>query len=247
MHRLFFQMWYQIFPPSIPLEFDFLLTAYSEYYRDLDYQNKQRFLKRLALLLKFIRFIPKDLPNVTAEMKIIIGSAIIQITFGIDTFLMRHFERIYVMPRMYRFRNFKEPFLGHVDFKEKVICFSWEDVQTGFQIPDDAVNVALHEMAHVWEMEHKIGGDFQKIFNQKDWHNWEAVAEKKLKLIQNGEHKFLKSYGGKNMKELFAVCVEAFFEQSEAFYEQLPELYFTMVNLLQQDPMNKKNPLKKAH
>ena len=45
------------------------------------------------------------------------------------------------------------------------------------------------------------------------------------------------------MKEMFAVCVETFFEQPEDFKKNLPELYQTMVNLLRQDPLLEGDPV----
>ena len=141
------------------------------------------------------------------------------------------------------FAGFEHPFLGHVDFKHRVVCFSWEDVKTGFMIPDDAINVALHEMAHALEMENKFRVIFREFFDRTKWVNWERVAIQKLKKIRAGENAFLKNYGGKNMREMFAVCVETFFEKPEDFKQRLPDLYQTMANLLHQDPTNKGNPI----
>ena len=176
---------------------------------------------------------PKGLPRVTEEMKIIIGSAIIQITFGLDRYLLEHFDRIYVLPRPYRFKGFQEPLLGHVDFKEKVICFSWKDVQEGFEVPDDAVNVALHEMAHVLEAEHELSGLYQEVFPPKIWTEWEAVSKQILMQLQAGQLPLLKKYAAKNRIELFAVCIETFFEQPEPFKKELPGLYDLMCRMLQ--------------
>lgn len=236
------KIWYQLFPPSIPFNFEKILLAHSDYFRNLSKENQQRFLQRLTVLLKFKEFVPKGLPRILPEMKIVIGSAIIQMTFGFSKYLFKHFTKIYVMPRQYRFRDYDEPFLGHVDFQAKVICFSWEDVQKGFAIPDDALNVALHEIAHAWEIEHRLSADFEDIFIEKDWKEWQQLGKETMKEIQEGNHSFLKKYGGTNEKEMFAVCVEAFFEQPKEFKEELPELYDKTVKLLRQNPLKKANP-----
>ena len=62
-----------------------------------------------------------------------------------------------------------------------------------------------------------------------------------MEAIRRGENNFLKSYGGINMTEMFAVCVEAFFEQPEEFQKELPKIYNTMVVLLNQDPLTYRN------
>lgn len=243
MIELLIKYWYKKFPPQIPAHYHRTLNSYSEYYQHLNPQNKSIFLHRLFILLKFIRFIPKGLPHITDEMRIVIGSAIIQITFGLKEYLFKQFNTIYVVPRAYHFQNYKTPFLGHVDFKHKVVCFSWQDVRTGFFIADDAVNVALHEMAHCLEKENTYRQLFRTFFDSEKWAKWTKRAFEKMEIIRRGENQFMKNYGGKNMHEMFAVCVETFFEKPDEFRYYLPELFNSIRDLLNQDPTIKENPV----
>ena len=110
-------------------------------------------------------------------------------------------------------------------------------------MPDDAVNVALHEMAHVLEFENSYRTLFDKFFKQVNWNEWAQVAFQKMHTIRAKQNYFLKSYGGINMSEMFAVCVETFFEQPADFKKSLPELYQTLVTLLRQNPLNAEDPL----
>jgi len=239
LHRL----WYSIFSPDLSQKQQFLLKKHSIYYRNLNKENQKRFAKRLAGFLKLMDFKTKDLPEVTDEMKVVVGSAFIQISFGFKRFLPKHFHSILLMRGRYHFRNSKEQFLGHVDMKAKIICLSWEDVQIGFQIPDDALNVALHEMAHVWEAEHNLNEDFEDIFIEQQLNNWKKIAQPYFPQILAGQYSFLRKYGGQNQRELLATCVEAFFEQPKEFQQELPNLYEAMVQLLKQNPINITNPL----
>ena len=243
MRELIITFWYKKFPPQIPIHYNRTLNAYSEYYQNLSQENKTTFLKRLYILLKFIRFIPKGLPHVTDEMRVVIGSAIIQITFGLKNYLIKEFNTIYVVPRAYHFRDYKVPFLGHVDFANRVVCFSWRDVKTGFFIADDAVNVALHEMAHCLEKENTYRQLFSTFFDSEKWANWADYAYEKMEIIRRRENRFLKNYGGKNMHEMFAVCIETFFEKPDEFRYYLPELYDSLRELLNQDPTLKSSPV----
>ena len=45
------------------------------------------------------------------------------------------------------------------------------------------------------------------------------------------------------MMELFAVCMECFFEQPQLFSSHVPGLYQLMTKLLKQDPTKPSNPL----
>jgi Mlc titration factor MtfA (ptsG expression regulator) len=243
MLEAFLKFWYGLFPPVIPEDFHRILNRHSTYYRHLNADNQQRFDFRLFLLLKLMTFVPYGISEASREMKVIIGSAIIQITFGLKQFLLKRFNRVYILPRPYRYPGYREPFQGHVDFSEEVICLSWPDVMEGFRIPDDAVNVALHEIAHSLEAENHFNWLPTRFFDGANWSEWATKAARKLTAIRNNEHQLLKAYAGQNMREMFAVCIETFFEKPESFKTNLPELYHSLTVLLNQDPTNEEDPV----
>ena len=164
-------------------------------------------------------------------MRAVMGGAIIEITFGLDRYIPSRFLEVRVMPRKYMYPGYGQPFLGHVDYHRNMIFLSWEDVQKGYWVPDDAKNVALHEMAHVLELETRYSFLFKRFFDAFSWNQWARTAFEKMKIIRKNQHYFLKSYGGINMSEMFSVCIETFFEQPAEFQAHLPEMYATLVNL----------------
>ncbi len=231
-------------PPKIAQDYHRILLEYSTYYRRLNPKLQKRFRFRIYQLLKTISFAGgQGIRLVNREMRTVIACAIVEITFGLDRYLPEQFRTIIVMPRRYLYPGYGQPFLGHVDARARLVYFSWEDVRQGYLVPDDAVNVALHEMAHVLEHENAYRGIYGKFFRTTDWQRWGKVAFEKMKKIRAGQHEFLKSYGGVNMGEMFAVCVETFFEQPADFKEHLPELYHHLSLLLSQDPLREGNPL----
>lgn len=228
---------------SVPPFYHDILSKYNQYYKDLSPNLKEKFKKRVFITNKFLTYVPFKFSQVTEEMQIIIASALIQITFGLKLYTFTRFNKIYVVPYdSYNFMNYQN-LVGHVDFRANVIMLSWPSVKTGFIIPDDAFNVALHEVAHAVQEENKMVKLSAEFFGSHQLREWEREAVKKYAIINAKEHKFLKSYAGTNMREMFAVCVEAFFEQPAEFKAKLPELYTTLVNLFHQDPTQKHNPL----
>lgn len=223
-------------PPTIDADYHKILSAHSTYYNNLNAENQIKFRNRLFLLLNKMGFSSAHIKVITREMRAVIGCAIIEITFGLDKFLPVRFTDVVVMPRRYMYPGYGQPFLGHIDYTRDTVFFSWQDVKHGYLVPDDAVNVALHEMAHVLEVENSFAPLFRSFFEQVKWDKWAKPAFEKMHIIRNKQNEFLKSYGGINMTEMFAVCVETFFEQPADFKERLPELYGTMVELLKQDP-----------
>lgn len=230
-------------PATIDFEYDQILQAYSSYYRHLDSALQQLFRLRLYKLLHVLSFSSREFRGVTREMRVVIGCALIEITFGLKGFLPRRLNKVFIFPRRYMYPGYGQPFLGHVDARNNSIYFSWEDVQHGYVVHDDAVNVALHEMAHVLEHENEFYYLFKNFFSAISWEKWAELAFNKMNIIRSQQNDFLKSYGGINMSEMFAVCVETFFEQPADFKNHLPDLYWAMVDLLRQNPLNRSNPL----
>jgi len=227
---------------KLPDEYEECLQHYSSYYRGLSPKLQNKFKLRLYISKKFIDFKPVQFDEVTEEMKILITSALIQMTFGLDKYILRTFKTIYVVPNTYSFKQYKA-LLGHVDYNVNIIAMSWPSVQHGFIIPHDAFNVAIHELAHAIQAENRQRLYFSKFFKDLDLLKFNHEGIKKLYEIRAKRHHYLREYAANNMIEFFAVSVETFFEQSETFKMKLPKLYGLMVELFKQDPSKETNPL----
>lgn len=236
------EYWYQNNQPDLPLKWHRILIKYNPYYKGLTQDLKLKFLQRLFISMKSLHFTPCGFPTLSQEMPVLITSAIIQITFGLEKFSLQRFDKIYVMPNNYEYGNYGT-LLGHVDHDAELIVLSWPAVKEGFIIPDDAMNVALHEIAHALMEENRFRIMWFKFFSEYHMRQWEVEAIKQLLVIRARKNNFLNSYGGQNMREMFAVCIETFFEQAEAFNENLPQLYHTVSRLLNQNPITKSNPI----
>jgi len=223
-------------PAVIDRDYHIILQHYSSYYNRLTDNNRKEFRLRLYHLLNILSFDSVHYTTISREMRAVIGGAIIEITFGLSNYLPLRFVRVTVLPRRYMYPGYGEPFLGHIDFAKGHMYFSWSDVRHGYKVPTDAVNVALHEMAHVLEAENRYMHLFDGFFEQVEWNRWAKIAFEKMHVIRSGDASFLRQYGGINMREMFAVCVETFFEQPHLFAEHLPEIYQALVLLLRQDP-----------
>jgi len=219
-----------------PADIGATLLKYNSYYRSLSAANKRQFSIRLQHVLAQLTFTHNDLTAVSREMQVLITSALIQITFGLNNYVLTRFKSIIVVSANYNFEKHKN-LLGHVDVQAKRIVFSWPGVKNGFIIPDDAINVALHEMAHVLYEENKFRSPRDAIFDKKKYSKWSSLAEEEMKLMRINKYSFFKEYGSQNMLEMFAVSIETFFENGQEFERQLPDLYYALVDLLRQDPL----------
>ena len=86
-------------------------------------------------------------------------------------------------------------------------------------------------MAHAIHVEY-----FDDKFEAK-FPNWERVALQEVTKLRHEKNSVLRNYAGQNKHELFAVCVETFFEQPGELKAKIPVLYETMCDLLNQRPV----------
>lgn len=215
-------------------DYDSILAQYNPYYKSLDSAGRDRFLRRVLVFMEF-----KDFEYIDIEpedrMPLLVSSAAVQLTFGLDNYLMDYFKTIYILKHNYRYGLYNVPFEGHVS--DDGIYLSWSNFLREFTDYSDGQNVGLHEMAHALTYVNfpvQEGGETTFYDKFKDF---SAVARPVFERMQAGETTILDPYAATNYQEFWAVCVETFFERTNTFKRQLPELYFSLCTLLNQDPL----------
>ena len=202
-----------------------------DYFNKLNDSEKEIFARRLVTFSKAKKWIGKEGLEVTDEMMILISASAVQLTFGLNYYLMPHFHTIIVYPDIYLNKHTQNRHKGEVN-PQGIIVLSWKYFKKGYDIPDDKINLGLHEMAHALDISSltKTSEYLQHLFerfrtNFKD--EYRDFIEHKIE--------FLRAYGRTNKKEFFAVLVETYFETPHEFKTKLPELYHDMCFLLNQD------------
>jgi MtfA peptidase len=212
--------------------YDSLLQQYIPYYRRLTAAQKERFLKRTLTFMALKRF---EYVQMEAEeqMPLLISAAAVQLTFGLDNYLMDHFDTIYVLRHDYHYGLNSVPFQGHVN--REGIYLSWTNFLKAYANYEDGDNVGLHEMAHALSyVNFTANRGFDNGFKHR-FRKFSPIGRAYFYRAQHGDTAFLGKYAATNYEEFWAVCVENFFERPQSFNEQLPELYEAMCKLLKQD------------
>lgn len=206
------------------------------YYNSLSQNSRFKFLRRLHRFLQMKEFRAVEGFEINDEMKILVSASAVQLTLGLDYYLLDYFEVIVIHPDVFHSPIFDQWHKGHTNPGGRgSIVFSWKHFKEGYETDKDRLNLGLHEMAHALDLSRRLQ-PIEHYFNMY-YHRWLKVAEEEFRNIHNERASFLRSYAGVNIHEFFAVSVEYFFEDPAGFKEHLPEEYKQMTILLRQDPL----------
>jgi Mlc titration factor MtfA (ptsG expression regulator) len=214
--------------------FNTILSRFNPYYRSLNASARERFLRRVLLFMEVKKFEYIDIEP-EESMPLLISAAAIQLTFGLEHFRLDYFRTIHIIKDKYRFGLYNMPFEGHVS--EDGIYLSWAHFIREFTDYSDGQNVGLHEMAHALTYVNFTVQDGRDNTFHDRFTEFSAVARPIFERMQAGESTLLDAYAATNYQEFWAVCIETFFERPTPFKRQLPELYFSLCTLLNQDPL----------
>ena len=170
------------------------------------------------------------------ELRLILSAAAILMTLGLKDYkMMRSLLRILVYPSQYYSRIKRRHHLGEYNPHFKTVILSAEKIREGFAIPDDNINLAIHEFAHAlsFEMIKKSSWEARKF----------RVGLKKIKelfleesFIEHLESsQYFREYGMTNLQEFFSVTVENFVETPAIFSKDFPKLYDIIQRMLNFD------------
>jgi Mlc titration factor MtfA (ptsG expression regulator) len=212
-----------------------VVSRYIKYYNRLGLAEQRNFLFRTYLFRKSRRFHYIEVQE-SPEMPILISAVAVQLTFGLEVFMLNYFNDIFVLKDDYHYGFYSRPFMGHVD--QTGIYLSWDNFMRGICGQTPNCNVGLHEMGHALAYVNFITETDQDKHFKKEFKTFSKIARPIFGEMQGGKKNILGEYASTNYHEFWAVAVETFFENPVRFKHELPELYIAMAQLLNQDPLN---------
>src|SRR5579871_1628601 len=214
--------------------FDSMLQHYSPYYKSLPANGRERFMNRVIAFIEVKEFKYIDIEQEDI-MPLLIAAAAVQLTFGLEHYKMDYFENIYVLKSIYKYGLYNVPFEGHVS--DDGIYLSWNNFMKDNNDYTDGENLGLHELAHALAYVNFTVDDGKDEWFHDKFKDFSKAGRPVFERMQNGETNLLNNYAATNFNEFWAVSIETFFERPEKFRQQLPELYFAICDLLNQDPL----------
>ena len=220
----------------VPQLYKDILQKYFAYYQSLSAADRGKFERKVCNFLYSKRFIPRNIREVTIEARVLIAASAVQLTFGLPDIYLQHFDKILVYPNEYYSSITKRYHKGEVNPRFGIIVLSWNNFVEGYVHPHSSVNLGLHEMAHALRLENIIRNEQYKFFDEGLVRKFDEYARNICSNLQDyGD--FFRPYACTNQHEFFSVAIENFFERSELFRRNIPELYTILTRLLGQDPL----------
>ena len=213
------------------------LKQHSTYYRKLKPDHQKEFRKRVAIFIYTKEFIPRQLDYVTEEMKIVVASLAIQMTFGLPKVYISHFSKILIYPDNYYSTVNNAYHKGEVNPRFGIIVLSWKNLVQGIVDETDGINLGIHELAHAIHLENRISNKEYGFIDSKLWKKYNDLAEYEMFKIKEGDTSLFRSAAAIDHHEFFAVLLENFFERPQALNAYSPSLYKKTTLLLKQDPL----------
>lgn len=211
-----------------------VVSSHVKYYNRLGLEDQRKFLFRTYLFKKSKRFHYIEVQEST-EMPILVSAVAVQLTFGLDKFMLNYFGDIFILRDDYHYGFYSRPFMGHVD--QTGIYLSWDNFIKGLSGQMADCNIGLHEMGHALAYVNFITATEQDKIFTKEFPNFSKIAKPIFTGMQQGNKNLLGDYAATNYHEFWAVAVEMFFETPVRFKHELPELYEVMTRVLNQDPL----------
>ncbi len=207
------------------------------YYRELPQELKIEFIQRVIKFINTTSFFQEDDKEVNEERKILVAASAVQLTFGLPKISFDRFKTIKIHEKAYYNKLTHAFHKGEVNLKGEIVL-SWEDFINGYANSHDKINLGLHEMAHALDLSLFLSQG-RKYYLRRLMEHFQKTAISELLKIRTSNESTFRSYGGTNLREFFSVAVEHFFEDPQDFQSNLPELYYELCRILNQDPFHK--------
>jgi len=197
--------------------------------------ERERFLTQLKVFVWEKDWVGVDGLEVTDEMKIAVAGSAAQLARNLPLDVYEGLGTIIMHPG-----HLKESDDGVVlgqAHRLGAVSLSWDAVKSGLANTTDGLNVALHELAHVLDVN---DGDFdgtpplEKNAERRAWAGAFAAAFRRLRA--DDAHGVMRAYGATNEAEFFAVATELFFENPRRLHKKEPALYEALARFYAVDP-----------
>ncbi len=196
------------------------------FYNRLTGKDQILFQYRVSTFIVTKEFIGREGLNPSDEMKVLIASTAIMLTFGFRRYLIDIIETVIIYPESY-YSNINEAYhKGETNPQLKIIVFSWEDFRLGYKIGDDNLNLGIHEFGHAIHLNAFVNNDISSLIFKKGFEDLTNYLQNNKTVREDLiASKYFRAYAYTNEYEFMAVLIECFIETPDEFKSKFPKIY----------------------
>ncbi len=226
--------YYNKFPPDLDAPLRYLINQRSQFYQGLSLEGKKRFRHRMALFMMAHDFDPMVVEKVPEDIKAALAANVVHLTFGLPDYLLEHYEKVIIYPSTFPSPQFPKQFHSSEIYEaDGVMIFSAQHLMNGFIQPQSYYNSGLHEAVQAFIALNK---DIQFPTLPDDI--WE-----KLEQVSRYPQKKVEAWIGLKEVNPLAVSICHFLIFPQQFAETLPQLFHSIKDLLNLNPLASQQPI----
>jgi len=228
----------------LPPEWLDILHEHVPFFAALDSQLRDRFLNFLKAFVGEKYYFGAGGLEVTDEHRVVIAAAAVRLVLHLDLSYYDRLTEIIIYPYDYRHPDDDGAVLGEAS-RFGTVVFSWPAVLQGLRRPDDGLDTAAHEFAHVLDLADGAFDGTPPLHRFGDHKAWSRVMSKHffdLRKDAGRRRTLLRAYGATDEAEFFAVATEVFFEKPVRMRAKAPDLYEELCRFYAFDPAGVPRP-----
>jgi len=202
----------------------FLRSNFSFYDR-LKPRHKKQFEHRVATFISSKNFMGRQDFQLEKSHKLLIAAAGCMLSFGRKNYNYNLIDTVLVYPKEFYSNSNEAYHKGEFNPQHKVIAFSWEDFERGYEITNDNLNLGIHEFMHAMQIEAKVSSDADSARFNKQFRNILRRLTNEDVKSKLEDTRFFRAYAFRNQYEFMAVLSEYFFESPSELRQHFPEIY----------------------
>jgi Mlc titration factor MtfA (ptsG expression regulator) len=208
------------------------------FYNSLSTKHQNYFEHRVAHFIEKYDFIGKENFEITDEVKVLIAATSTMLTFGMRNYLYNNIDRVIVFPCTYLSTVTGEYHKGEYNPRVRSIVFSWEDFKAGFSIPNDNLNLGIHEFSHVLHFHGLKSEDASALIFARMYSKIQKEINHPPNLDRLINSNYFRIYAYTNQFEFLSVIIEHYFETPVQFKNEFPELFRNVSKMLNHSHLN---------
>lgn len=215
-----------LFKKKLPKNQMDILKREVVFYHRLTNKEQQYFEHRVATFISAKNFYGRKDFEITDEVKVLVASTAVMLTFGFREYLIELLTNIVVYPSEFYSKINDDFHKGEFNPQFQTLVLSWQHFKEGFDIRNDKVNLGIHEFTHAIHLDSLLSETTSAVVFNDGY-------EELLGLLSQDEglrkeliaSRYFRDYAYTNQYEFLAVIFETFFEMPMELKDQFPHVY----------------------